>query len=171
MKLAAQTEKSLISFCMLFHRSSKTEKFLFCSDYNFGLQEQQINTDHQMILPVRHADGTTRKTLVIIYKPGDRANTAASPYNRPEHHKRWSNGRLQRSPPRHDDGDDGPTKVVCLARPTKVIRRYGLIHIIRQRRVDRRRRTCLPWICPLLRGGKPMWWFVRACAAASGRVL
>jgi hypothetical protein len=78
-----------------------------------------------MILPIRHADGTTRKTLVIIYKPGDaaylrqshRANTAASPYHRPEHHKRWSNGRLQRSPPRQDGGDEGePTKVVCLAK-------------------------------------------------------
>ncbi|XP_051189567.1 uncharacterized protein [Lolium perenne] len=76
-------------------------------------QVQVINSDHlQLISP--EADGTTRRTLVVICKKPRRPET---PYQRPEHHERWSNPRRGRSPaPQEDDEDEGGTKVVCLTK-------------------------------------------------------
>ncbi|XP_047052051.1 uncharacterized protein LOC124657566 [Lolium rigidum] len=76
-------------------------------------QVQVINSDHlQLISP--EADGTTRRTLVVICKKPRRPET---PYQRPEHHERWSNPLHRRSPaPQEDDDDEGATKVVCLTK-------------------------------------------------------
>lgn len=93
---------------------------------------QVINSDDNsddlhLIAPIRQADGTTRKTLVVICNKPRRPETAyprhhhrastAATHQRPVHHERWSNPRRRRSPAPHEDDDDkGATKVVCLAK-------------------------------------------------------
>uniref|UniRef100_A0ACD5XVG6 Uncharacterized protein n=1 Tax=Avena sativa TaxID=4498 RepID=A0ACD5XVG6_AVESA len=78
------------------------------------LEMHVINLDHR-IPPVTRPDGTTTRCMIITARPHcpataastrrhHRANTAATPYHRAEHHERRSNRCHQ-----------GASKVVCLA--------------------------------------------------------